>query len=101
MGVKSLPIAVLAGAATGAVLSMEMRDSLVRFGGKSLVPAIIVFSLIKETGPMITALVLTGRVGAGIGAELETRINIVCSPRLGQWLSASISRRTLKWTTLS
>jgi phospholipid/cholesterol/gamma-HCH transport system permease protein len=70
MGFKSLPIAVLAGAATGAVLSMEMRDSLVRFGGKSLVPAIIVFSLIKETGPMITALVLAGRVGAGIGAEL-------------------------------
>jgi phospholipid/cholesterol/gamma-HCH transport system permease protein len=70
MGFKSLPIAVLAGAATGAVLSMEMRDSLIRFGGKSLVPAIIVFSLIKETGPMITALVLTGRVGAGIGAEL-------------------------------
>lgn len=69
-GARSLPIAILAGAATGAVLSMEMRDSLVDFGGKALVPATIVFSLLKETGPMITALVVTGRVGAGIGAEL-------------------------------
>lgn len=60
----------LAGAATGVVLSLETRDSLTRFGGKALLPAVIVFSLIRETGPIITALVASGRVGAGIGAEL-------------------------------
>src|SRR6202022_231451 len=55
---------------TGVVLSLETRDSLSRFGAKSLLPAVIVFSIVKETGPIITGLVVSGRVGAGIGAEL-------------------------------
>src|ERR1700689_4109776 len=63
-------MAALAGAATGVVLSLQTRDSLTRFGAKSVLPAVIAFSLIKETGPIITGLVLSGRVGAGIGAEL-------------------------------
>ena len=58
------------GAATGVVLSLETRDSLIRFGAKSILPAVIVFSTIRESGPIITGLVLSGRVGAGIGAEL-------------------------------
>lgn len=70
IGSKSLPLVALAGAATGAVLSMQTRDSLTRFGAKSMLPAVIVYSLIKETGPIITGLVVSGRVGAGIGAEL-------------------------------
>jgi phospholipid/cholesterol/gamma-HCH transport system permease protein len=70
IGAQSLPLVALAGAATGVVLSLQTRDSLTRFGGKSLLPAVVVFSLLKETGPIITGLVLSGRVGAGIGAEL-------------------------------
>jgi phospholipid/cholesterol/gamma-HCH transport system permease protein len=70
VGSKSLPLVALAGAATGVVLSLETRDSLIRFGAKSLLPAVIVFSIIKESGPIITGLVVSGRVGAGIGAEL-------------------------------
>lgn len=70
VGAKSLPLVALAGAATGVVLSMQTRDSLARFGAKSMLPAVIIFSLIKETGPTITGLVVSGRVGAGIGAEL-------------------------------
>ena len=70
IGAKSLPLVALAGAATGVVLSLQTRDSLTRFGAKSLLPAVIVFSLIKETGPIITGLIASGRVGAGIGAEL-------------------------------
>jgi phospholipid/cholesterol/gamma-HCH transport system permease protein len=70
VGSRSLPLVALAGAATGVVMSLQMRASLTRFGGKGMLPAVIVFSLIKETGPMITALVLSGRLGAGIGAEL-------------------------------
>jgi phospholipid/cholesterol/gamma-HCH transport system permease protein len=49
---------------------LETHDSLVRFGAKSFLPAIIVFSMIKESGPIITGLVVSGRAGAGIGAEL-------------------------------
>lgn len=70
IGTKSLPLVALAGAAIGVVLSLHTRDSLVRFGAKSLLPTLIIMSLIKETGPIITALVVSGRVGAGIGAEL-------------------------------
>lgn len=70
IGSKSFPLVALAGAATGVVLSMQTRDSLARFGAKSMLPAVIIYSLVKETGPTITALIVSGRVGAGIGAEL-------------------------------
>jgi len=70
IGAKSLPLVALAGAATGVVLSLQTHDALIRFGAKSLLPAVIVFSIIKESGPVITGLVVAGRVGAGIGAEL-------------------------------
>src|SRR5260221_8598350 len=70
VGAMSLPLVALAGAATGVVLSLETRDSLIRFGAKSLLAPVIVFSIIKESGQVITGLVVAGRVGAGIGAEL-------------------------------
>jgi phospholipid/cholesterol/gamma-HCH transport system permease protein len=72
IGSKSLPLVALAGAAIGVVLSLETRYSLTRFGAKSLLPAAIVFSVIHETGPIITGLVVSGRAGAGIGAELAS-----------------------------
>src|ERR1700680_2528187 len=70
IGSMSLPLVALAGAATGVVLSLQTRDSLTRFGAKSLLPAVIIYSIVKETGPTITGLVMSGRMGAGIGAEL-------------------------------
>ncbi|HEX4135571.1 MAG TPA: ABC transporter permease [Bryobacteraceae bacterium] len=70
IGSKSLPLVALAGAATGVVLSLQTRDSLIHFGAKSLLPAVIFYSVMKESGPVITGLVVSGRVGAGIGAEL-------------------------------
>jgi phospholipid/cholesterol/gamma-HCH transport system permease protein len=70
VGPKSFMLVALAGAATGVVLSLQTRDSLTRLGAGSMLPTVIVFSLIKETGPIITGLIVSGRVGAGIGAEL-------------------------------
>ena len=70
IGSKSLPLVSLAGCALGAVMSMHLRDSLIRFGGKALLPAVIILALVKESGPIVTALVVSGRAGAGIGAEL-------------------------------
>jgi phospholipid/cholesterol/gamma-HCH transport system permease protein len=63
-------LVALAGAATGAVLSLQTRNSLTRLGAGSLLPSVIVFSLITEMGPVITGLIVSGRVGAGIGAGL-------------------------------
>jgi phospholipid/cholesterol/gamma-HCH transport system permease protein len=70
IGAISLPLVAAAGAAVGVVLSLQSRASLARFGAKSMLPAVVIFSIIKETGPIITALVVSGRVAAGIGAEL-------------------------------
>ncbi len=70
IGSKSLPLVALAGAAIGVVLAIESRSSLVRFGAKSMLPAAVVFTIIHEMGPIVTGLVVSGRVGAGIGAEL-------------------------------
>ncbi|MGD0890516.1 MAG: ABC transporter permease [Terracidiphilus sp.] len=72
VGSKSLPLVALAGAAIGAVLSMEVRSSMTRFGATSMLPSAIVYSVIQEMGPIITGLVVSGRVGAGIGAELAS-----------------------------
>lgn len=70
IGAISLPLVAAAGAAVGVVLSLQTRASLARFGAKSMLPTVIIFSIIKETGPIITGLVVSGRVAAGIGAEL-------------------------------
>ena len=70
LGSKSVPLAVLAGAATGVVLALETHQSLARFGASSLLPALLMISIIKESGPIITGLVVSGRAAAGIGAEL-------------------------------
>jgi phospholipid/cholesterol/gamma-HCH transport system permease protein len=72
IGSKSLPLVVMAGGAVGAVLSMEALQTLSRFGAKAMQPSVIVYSVVLEMGPIITGLVVCGRVGAGIGAELAS-----------------------------
>jgi phospholipid/cholesterol/gamma-HCH transport system permease protein len=72
VGSKSLPLVALAGAAIGVVVSLEARYTLSRFGAKSLFPSSLVYSVIEVMGPIITGLVVSGRVGAGIGAELAS-----------------------------
>ncbi len=72
VGSKSLPLVALAGSAIGVVLAMEAQSSLTQFGAKSLFPSAIVYSVVQEMGPIITGLVVSGRVGAGIGAELAS-----------------------------
>ena len=65
-----MPLIVVAGLAIGLVLSMHTRGSLERFGAEALIPAALALALIKETGPLTAGLLLSGRIGAGIGAEL-------------------------------
>jgi phospholipid/cholesterol/gamma-HCH transport system permease protein len=70
IGVKSLPLVLVSGAAIGAVLTLHTEDTLRRLGADSMIPTLLVFAMIQESGPLITALVVAARVGAGIGAEL-------------------------------
>jgi phospholipid/cholesterol/gamma-HCH transport system permease protein len=69
-GYRSAPLILAAGFAIGIVLSMHTRASLERFGAESLIPAGLALALIRETGPLTAGLLVSGRVGAGIGAEI-------------------------------
>jgi phospholipid/cholesterol/gamma-HCH transport system permease protein len=70
IGWRSTPLIATSGLAIGVVLSMHTRASLARFGAEALIPAGLAIALVRETGPLVTALLVAGRVGAGIGAEL-------------------------------
>jgi phospholipid/cholesterol/gamma-HCH transport system permease protein len=70
IGWRSAPLIATSGLAIGVVLSMHTRASLERFGAETMIPAGLAIALIRETGPLVTALLVAGRVGAGIGAEL-------------------------------
>ena len=70
IGSRSVPLIAMSGFAIGVVLSMHTRASLERFGAEAMIPAGLAIALIRETGPLTTGLLLSGRVGAGIGAEL-------------------------------
>jgi phospholipid/cholesterol/gamma-HCH transport system permease protein len=69
-GYRSAPLIVIAGLAIGIVLSMHTRASLERFGAEAMIPAGLAIALIRETGPLTAGLLVAGRVGAGIGAEI-------------------------------
>ena len=70
VGWRSLPLVAAAGYAVGIVMSMHTRASLERFGAEALIPAALALALVRETGPLVVGLLVSGRVGAGIGAEL-------------------------------
>lgn len=70
LGVRSAPLIATAGFAIGVVLSMHTRSSMARFGAEALIPAGLAIALVRETGPLVAGLLLSGRIGAGIGAEL-------------------------------
>ena len=69
-GYRSAPLILIAGLAIGIVLSMHTRASLERFGAEAMIPAGLAIALIRETGPLTAGLLVAGRVGAGIGAEI-------------------------------
>ena len=70
IGWKSLSIVNLTALFTGMVLALQLGSYLARFGAKMFVSRIVGMSLVRELGPVLTALMIGGRVGAGITAEL-------------------------------
>ncbi len=70
LGWRSVPLIGMSGFAVGVVLSMHTRASLERFGAEALMPSALALALVRETGPLTAGLLLAGRIGAGIGAEL-------------------------------
>ena len=72
IGCKSLPLVGITGFIMGLVLTIQSRPTLVQFGAESWLPAMVAVSLVREIGPVITALICAGKVGSGIGAELAS-----------------------------
>ncbi len=70
VGTRSFLLTGVTGLAIGTVLAMQSRGTLVQFGAEAMLPNMLALSVIKEIGPVLTALVLAGRLGAGIGAEI-------------------------------
>lgn len=70
IGSRSVPLIIPCGMALGIVMSLHTRASLARFGASSMIPAALTIATFRELGPMVTGLLVAGRVGAGIGSEL-------------------------------
>ncbi len=74
IGIGSLNVVLLTGAFTGAVLALQSGFTLDQFGARSAVGRLVGASMIKELGPVLTALMVSGRVGSGIAAELGSMV---------------------------
>lgn len=74
IGIGSLTVVVLTGAFTGMVLALQSGLNLDQFGARTLVGGLVSASMVKELGPVLTALMVTGRVGSGIAAELGSMV---------------------------
>jgi phospholipid/cholesterol/gamma-HCH transport system permease protein len=70
IGVGSMTVVLLTGMFTGMVLALQMGITLDQFGARSMVGRLVSASMVKELGPVLTALMVSGRVGSGIAAEL-------------------------------
>lgn len=70
MGNRSLFLVLVTGFIIGMVFTLQSRPTLSGFGAESYMPSMISFSIVREIGPVIIALICAGRIGSGIGAEL-------------------------------
>jgi phospholipid/cholesterol/gamma-HCH transport system permease protein len=74
IGIGSLTVVLLAGLFTGMVLALNSGITLDQFGARSMVGRLISASMVKELGPVLTGLMVSGRVGSGIAAELGSML---------------------------
>jgi phospholipid/cholesterol/gamma-HCH transport system permease protein len=70
VGIKSLSIITLTGFITGLVFTKQSRSSLAEFGATSWLPSLMAIAIIRALAPLVTALIVAGKVGSNIGAEL-------------------------------
>lgn len=72
VGNKSLPLVGITGFIMGMVLIIQFRPTLAEFGAVSWLPGMVAVSIIREIGPVITALICAGKIGSSMGAELAS-----------------------------
>ncbi|MFV0388447.1 MAG: MlaE family ABC transporter permease [Pyrinomonadaceae bacterium] len=74
IGVGSLSIIILTGFFTGAVLALQSYPTLAYFGGQTETGRLVSFTLIRELGPVLSAMMVSGRIGSAISAELGSMV---------------------------
>ena len=72
IGVNSLPVVLITAVFTGMVLALQSYTGFKRFGAEGLVGSVVALSMTRELGPVLTALIVAGRAGAAMAAELGT-----------------------------
>ncbi len=72
IGIRSLPVVFITAVFTGMVLSLQTYTGFKRFGAESLVGTVVALSMTRELGPVLTGLIVAGRAGAAMAAELGT-----------------------------
>jgi phospholipid/cholesterol/gamma-HCH transport system permease protein len=70
IGYKSFTLVATTAFIMGLVLALQLRPTLVGFGAESLLPRTLAISIVREIGPVITAIICAGKIASGIGAEL-------------------------------
>ena len=70
IGFRSLPLVMIVGVVIGAVLTMQARPTMRKFGAEGFIPAMVAISVMRELAPVLISIIVGGRVGAGIAAEL-------------------------------
>ncbi len=72
IGVRSLPVVFITSIFTGMVLALQTYTGFKRFGAETMVGSVVALSMTRELGPVLTGLIVTGRAGAAIAAEIGT-----------------------------
>lgn len=70
VGYKSLPLASLTAFIMGLVLTMQLHPTMVHYGVEAMIPSMVGIAIVREIGPILTALIFAGKIGSSIGAEL-------------------------------
>ncbi len=74
IGIGSLTIILLTGFFTGAVLGIQSESALRRYGAVSITGQLVAITLVRELGPVLSALMMAGRIGSGIASELGSMV---------------------------
>jgi phospholipid/cholesterol/gamma-HCH transport system permease protein len=70
IGVQSILLVAITGITSGAVMTLQFGYGLEKFGGKLYIPKVVGLSIVREMGPVFTSLMVAGRMGSGIAAEI-------------------------------
>lgn len=73
VGVRSLTVALTAALFTGMVLALQTAVNMARFGAENYVGPVVALSILRELGPVLTAILVGGKVASGITAELDRK----------------------------